>query len=573
MITLLSGPGILLGVMMTMCVAKGLWGELDWGSAGLIGSILSATDPVAVVAVLHTLGAPAKLSHLIEGESLLNDGSAYVVFAIFKEIAASVDVTPGDAVLRFLQLSVGGPLWGLAMGCAAAFVMRLEAAATDPMTEITTLVCGVYTTFFLAEHHLGVSGVLAVVVFGVYLGKERALVVGRAVEHRNHEFWEMVGFLSNSLIFVLSGLIVHAKLRRVDWSKLGAIFGGLVAMYIALHVIRGLMVEGLRRAGLKSCGYGIGPKESAVMIYSGLRGAVGLALAMEVEHDVRIPKAVRETIIVQVGGIVALTLLINGTTAGLVYEWLNPYPEPPYRESLAVRALVHLDVDVHGDNSRHLCRPATTAAKRRSSTIGLDEDTLDAGLVVQAGGLRAGLLQHLADSPFHGFADFETVVAILPDLTRLTRVGHVIMLDRSDPTVNSRSVEAVLKALETKYWHESGAMARNGVDAPVSREKTHERSLTLRSRIAQSGARALAVLTGSSAAISSVAPAPQVPLRCEVPLGCRHFLTVLLCPPRAARLLSDSRRVRRSTRLPTCKPGCTLSARSLSRRTPPNACR
>ena len=109
----------------------------------------------------------------------------FVVFAVFKELAAGVDVTPGEIAVTFVRLSIGGPLWGLAMGVGTGYLMRFRAAAGDPLTEISILVCGVYTTFFLAEHHLRVSGVLAVVVFGAYLGKVRQ---GERQQH-----WFMIG--------------------------------------------------------------------------------------------------------------------------------------------------------------------------------------------------------------------------------------------------------------------------------------------------------------------------------------------------------------------------------------------
>ena len=230
---ILAGPGVLLSTGLTGVASKLLYGSTEgfgWAAAFLLGSILTATDPVAVVAVLHTLGAPDKLSHLIEGESLLNDGTAYVVFAVFKEFSAGVDLSAPDVLATFVQLSIGGPLWGLAAGVAAAYLMRTQAARSDALTEITILVCGVYTTFFLAEYHFHVSGVLAVVVFGVYLGKERELVVGHRVEHRNHEFWEMVGFLCNSLIFTLSGLIIFEKTSRMEHDHALESFGNLIAM-------------------------------------------------------------------------------------------------------------------------------------------------------------------------------------------------------------------------------------------------------------------------------------------------------------------------------------------------------
>lgn len=357
-------------------------------------------------------------------ESLLNDGTAYVVFAIFKELASGIKLTGGEMATTFIQLSVGGPLWGLAMGIAVSHVMRLRAAVGDALTEISVLLCGVYTTFFLAEHYLHVSGVLAVVVFGVFLGKERESIVGHGVSHRNHEFWEMIGFLANALIFAVSGLIIFGLVLTTDIGI--ASIGALVIMYVALHLIRGIMVETLRQAGLKRAGYGIDGKEALVMVYSGLRGAVGLALAMEVEHDSRIAQRVQEIVMLQVGGIVLLTLLVNGTTAGIVYEYINPYPELKYREALTIRTLIQLDIEVRGTASRH-------SAETNSGEYSV-----------------GGLLEHLSDSPFHGYADWPTVADILPDVTRLSRVGHVLALDRSHPDVNANNVQNTLVALEKK---------------------------------------------------------------------------------------------------------------------------
>jgi hypothetical protein len=357
-------------------------------------------------------------------ESLLNDGTAYVVFAIFKELAGGIELTGGEMATTFIQLSVGGPLWGLAMGIAVSHVMRLRAAVGDALTEITVLLCGVYTTFFLAEHYLHVSGVLAVVVFGVFLGKERERIVGHGVGHRNHEFWEMVGFLANALIFAVSGLIIFGLTLTTEIGI--ASIGALVIMYVSLHLIRGIMVETLRQAGLKQTGYGIDGKEAMVMVYSGLRGAVGLALAMEVEHDSRIAQRVQEIVMLQVGGIVLLTLLVNGTTAGIVYEYINPYPELEYREALTIRTLIQLDIEVRGTASRHVA--------------GTDSGETSVG----------GLLEHLRESPFHGYADWPTVADILPDVTRLSRVGHVLALDRSHPDVNANVVTSTLVNLEKK---------------------------------------------------------------------------------------------------------------------------
>eukprot|EP00614_Pseudopedinella_elastica_P008853 CAMPEP_0172606332 /NCGR_PEP_ID=MMETSP1068-20121228/26532_1 /TAXON_ID=35684 /ORGANISM="Pseudopedinella elastica, Strain CCMP716" /LENGTH=756 /DNA_ID=CAMNT_0013409007 /DNA_START=278 /DNA_END=2548 /DNA_ORIENTATION=+ len=238
-------------------------------------------------------------------------------------------------------------------------------------------------------------------------------------------------------------------------------------MYLILHVVRFLMVFGFRGlAGLEHRhGYGVGTKEGLVMVYSGLRGAVGLALAMEVEHDHHISEGVQHTVLVQVGGIVLLTLLINGTTAGLVYEWLNPYPEGEYQEATTVRALVQLDIEVHGMDSKHLEAAAALtgiywgAGTAAESSTGDDvnetkeDDDKKEGDIT--GLQKSGLLHQLAESPFHGYADWNAVVELLPDLTKLRRVGHALVLDRSDPMVGPRAATGVLDSLTKKSPDES----------------------------------------------------------------------------------------------------------------------
>ena len=137
---------------------------------------------------------------------------------------------------------------------------------------------------------------------------------------------------------------------------------------------------------------------------------------LQVEHDHRISEGVQHTVLVQVGGIVLLTLLINGTTAGLVYEWLNPYPEGEYQEATTVRALVQLDIEVHGMDSKHLEAAAALtgiywgAGTAAESSTGDDvnetkeDDDKKEGDIT--GLQKSGLLHQLAESPFHGYADW-----------------------------------------------------------------------------------------------------------------------------------------------------------------------
>ena len=128
-----------------------------------------ARDPVAVVGALHELGAPAKLASLIDGESLLNDGSAMVAFFVFLALATGEEFTIGDGLLLSLRLALGGLAWGWFTYQLAS--TTIHHTVDDWKIEVSTIVLGVYGTFVLAEVSLGVSGIISVVMFGIYMSR------------------------------------------------------------------------------------------------------------------------------------------------------------------------------------------------------------------------------------------------------------------------------------------------------------------------------------------------------------------------------------------------------------------
>lgn len=133
----------------------------------MLGSILGATDPVAVVALLKDVGACPKLGTIMEGESLLNDGTAIVVFTLFFSLSKGGVYTGAEIVLLFIRVAVGGPLFGAMMGKIMMYI--LGRVFNDALVEITLTVSASFVTFYIAEAWLGVSGVLAVVALGMRL--------------------------------------------------------------------------------------------------------------------------------------------------------------------------------------------------------------------------------------------------------------------------------------------------------------------------------------------------------------------------------------------------------------------
>ena len=167
----LAGPGVLMGTGIMGGLLKVTlpynWG---WGSSLMLGSILSATDPVAVVALLKEVGASKRLGHIIEGESLVNDGTAIVVFSLLNEIAKGATKTASEVVLFFLWVPAGSVLVGVGVAIGCHTWLGLGAVAGDHIVQISVTLFACYLCFLVAEFEAESSGVLAVVVLGVAIG-------------------------------------------------------------------------------------------------------------------------------------------------------------------------------------------------------------------------------------------------------------------------------------------------------------------------------------------------------------------------------------------------------------------
>uniref|UniRef100_A0A7S4UKM0 Cation/H+ exchanger transmembrane domain-containing protein n=1 Tax=Alexandrium monilatum TaxID=311494 RepID=A0A7S4UKM0_9DINO len=340
---LLAVPGVILNALLTGAIIKSTFGTLDWtwDAVFLLGSILSATDPVAVVGALHELSAPDKLSLLISGESLFNDGSAVVIFSLFWDSARGVrSLTPGYSIGYFIRLACGGPLLGFAFALVAFEWLKHMRKFS---IEILIVLVSVYGSFFVAEHPaVKVSGVLAVVIFGFFMAARGHFALNIEGHHRHHTVIHFLALLSNEAIFVLAGVVavevltvgVHDFQVR-DWFE-------LVLLYFIIHGTRTLIVA-LCLPLLKRWGYGLSLKEAVICVFGGLRGAVGLAMALLVEHDESMDRPTRVRIAFHTSGIVLATLLVNGTLITTVYRRLQLYQEAQHHEKLLRMALSKAD--------------------------------------------------------------------------------------------------------------------------------------------------------------------------------------------------------------------------------------
>ena len=312
---ILAIPGIVVAIIITALFLM-MINSLGWGLGGwnwmfalLFGAIISATDPVAVVAILKEVGASKKLSTITESESMLNDGTAIVIFmTIFASIVGSA--TGGNAFVEFLRVALGGIVVGGLIGWL--IIGWIKRVFNDALIEITVVIGAAYLTFFLAENIFHVSGVIAVVTFGISMAGPGKTRISPGVTHFLHEFWELAAFIANTLIFIIVGVVIA---QQVNYTLNDLVV--LLIVYVGIHVAR-LGTIYLFYPLMKKIGYGISFKDSVVLWWGGLRGAVGLALALIVAIEEKIPIEVRSQVLSLTAGIVILTSLINATTV----KWL-----------------------------------------------------------------------------------------------------------------------------------------------------------------------------------------------------------------------------------------------------------
>ncbi|GFE68162.1 sodium:proton antiporter [Chroococcus sp. FPU101] len=285
----------------------------------LIGAGLSATDPVAVVALFKDLGANPRLKAVTEGESLLNDGVAIVAFVLLLDICLGTEAfTLSGTVARFLTFVSVGLAIGLVVGFGVSYLtQRFDL----PLVEQSLTLVSAYGSYLVAEH-LGGSGVIAVVVVGMILGNFGSQV-GMSPRTRLvvTEFWEFLAFFLNSIIFLLIG-------TQIRYDSLASHLG-LIGIAIAAATIgRLISVFGL---GLVSNAFSkskITLPEQTALWWGGLRGAIPIALVLSIPET--LPG--RDVLINIVFGFVLFTLLVQGLSMQTLMKTLNLVGDQPLRQ-------------------------------------------------------------------------------------------------------------------------------------------------------------------------------------------------------------------------------------------------
>ncbi len=328
-IALLAVPGLIVATLLTAALAK--WAfpwEWSWALCLMFGALISATDPVAVVALLKEVSSRKRLETLIEGESLLNDGAAIVFFVLFYGWVVSPDMSDIDLlgiVGDFSWVVSIGFLIGVVLGVIT--IVWIGRVFNDPMIEITLSIAIAYLVFIAAES-IHVSGVVAVVTLALMFAGRGRTRISPEVAGFLHSFWEMMAYIANTLIFLIVGVLIAARIELFDmeiWLALGV-------LYVGIQLIRAFSVT-LFMPVLKRIGIGITREKAIVLVWGGLRGAVSLALALTVAQDTLIPKAVGDQVLALCAGVVVLTILVNGTSMGWVLKVLKLDGLPPAKQA------------------------------------------------------------------------------------------------------------------------------------------------------------------------------------------------------------------------------------------------
>jgi NhaP-type Na+/H+ or K+/H+ antiporter len=357
-------PMVLAGTFLIACVGFYIF-NYNWSFFLCLtfGSILSATDPVAVAALLEEVGAPPRLKTHIAGESLLNDGAAIVFFSIFSDLFLSNLEIPGvgkviggaEGAKIFCKKALGGSAIGFVAGGAIVFLLFLlnrRYSREENIVQVLAVFSMVYLNYYVAEAVCHTSGVIATLCAGLFVK-----FFGRGEINDIHlmdDFFSIIEHILNTIIFSLGGLVWGEFLYKniddgiVTWIDLG----NLIILYVLLHVIRGFLFASCYPI-TANIGLGTNWRETSFQIYGGLRGAVGIALAIALDNEVKMLRSDENydvekeyedvsKMYFMVGGIAFLTLFVNGATAGPLLKRLRLVEHSEGRQKIIDAYRCHL---------------------------------------------------------------------------------------------------------------------------------------------------------------------------------------------------------------------------------------
>jgi monovalent cation/hydrogen antiporter len=306
-------------VLATVCgvawAAHALIRGLPWAAAFVLGAIVSPTDPLAAATIMRRLEAPRRMVSAIEGEGLFNDATALVAYRVAVAAVVAGSFSLADAGLKFVLGAAGGVAIGIAVGWIAAEIRK---RTTDTQVNVTISLLTGYAAFVPADA-IGASGILATVTAGIYMGIRGPRILPARTRLQGYFVWDILDFVINAILFVLIGLQLRAvvdKLSGYSASTLGGYALAVTGVVVATRIVWFFTVPYLirvidRRPAQRA--RRVGARWRLVMAWSGMRGAVSLAVALALPLTTGgggFPK--RDLIVFLTFAVIFFTLVVQG---------------------------------------------------------------------------------------------------------------------------------------------------------------------------------------------------------------------------------------------------------------------
>lgn len=413
-------PILTLAVVAVIVATLTIGYALAWVSALplvvclLVGSIVSTTDPSAVVSIFRSLTTPQRLARIIEGESLLNDAAAIALFGLFLSyvIAGLPAPNVGQAIGDFPILFAGGMLAGWSIARIAIWVMSMFGRFELAQTSISVAVP--YLAYVVSEHVLGASGVIGVVVAGLTMNIIGPARISPVYWQRLKAVWGLLAHWAGAMIFVLAALLIPRLLDNIDLLDIALIMVVVVAALVARAVILFGVLPLLTLLRLSPA---VEPRYRVAILWGGLRGAVTLALALAVTESRLVDVEIKRQVGILATGFTLWTLVVQGTTLRWVIgklglDTLSPLDRALSNQVIAV-ALQEVREDVakttenYGLPRETVRSEAKKFAERVDEAVDraeaednaqiLDRDRITLGLIALAGYEREQILERFRE--------------------------------------------------------------------------------------------------------------------------------------------------------------------------------
>jgi CPA1 family monovalent cation:H+ antiporter len=312
-IAALAVPGVVISIGLMALLLTPIANELHFvenftfGHGLVFAAVIAATDPIAVVSLFKNVGAPRRLGVLVEGESLLNDGTSVVLFSLVLSVVLGRQLSASEAALAFVRVAGLGAVVGAVVGYA---VSRIIHKVDEAMVEITLTTIAAWGSFVLAEQ-LHCSGVIASVVAGMICGYAADTGMTATTRVAVESFWEYLAFALNSVVFLLIGFEVHVDALLASAKPILVALAVVVAGRACVVSLVGLV--------LRATAERIPMSWTAVLTWGGLRGSLSMVLVLGLPADF----AHRELLITMTFGVVVLSILLQGLSMAPLLRWLG----------------------------------------------------------------------------------------------------------------------------------------------------------------------------------------------------------------------------------------------------------